>query len=94
MANLTPDNIVERRLLYTRQKTGKRINLPLCDEASVIIQKYMNQDETNKYIFPILHQNVHKTEMQKYNRRKKVKVPKFEKKYIKHILFLATAMMR
>ena len=72
MANLTPDNIVEGRLLYIRQKTGKKINLPLCKEVNIIIQKYINQDKTNKYIFPILHQNVHKTEMQKYNRRKKV----------------------
>ncbi len=71
MANLTLDNIVEGRLVYLRQKTKKRINIPICKEANDIIQKYQNQDETNKYIFPILHQDIHKSEMQKYNRRKK-----------------------
>ena len=71
MANLTSNNIVEGRLIYIRQKTGKKINIPLCKETDFIIQKYRSKDETNKYIFPILHQDVHKTEMQKYNRRKK-----------------------
>ena len=32
----------------------------------------MNDDLSSGYIFPILHQNVHKTEVQKYNRKKKV----------------------
>jgi len=72
MANLKPDNIIAERLVYVRQKTKKKINIPLCKEANIIIQKYIDEDATNDYIFPILHQNVHKTEMQKYNRRKKV----------------------
>jgi len=72
MANLTSDNIVDGRLIYIRHKTGKRINIPLCEEANAIVQKYINQDVTNNYIFPIFHQNIHKTEMQKYYRKKKV----------------------
>jgi site-specific recombinase XerD len=70
MANLKPSNIIEGRLLYTRQKTKKKINIPISKDADAIIKKYL--DSTSGYIFPILHQDIHKTEMQKYNRRKKV----------------------
>ena len=70
MANLRPNNIVEGRLLYVRQKTKKKINIPLCHEAIVILNKYSNS--TRGYIFPILDVTTHKTEEQKYNRRKKV----------------------
>lgn len=72
MANLQPSNIEEGRLIYKRQKTGKKINIPISNEANNIIDKYMKEDLSNKYIFPILHQDIHKTEMQKYNRKKKV----------------------
>ncbi|GHV17758.1 integrase [Bacteroidia bacterium] len=72
MANLTTNNIIEGRLIYIRQKTGKKINIPLSDEAKSIIDKYMNNDFSNGYIFPILDINLHKTETQKYNRKKKV----------------------
>jgi site-specific recombinase XerD len=72
MANLKPNNIVEGRLLYTRQKTNKKINIPLNNDANAIIQRHINEDLTRGYIFPILHQNIHKTEEQKYNRKKKV----------------------
>ena len=69
MANLTLSNIQDNRLIYIRQKTGKKINIPLCQEAISIIQKY--KDLTNGYIFPILDKKIHINEMQKYNRRKK-----------------------
>lgn len=72
MANLKPCNIIEGRLIYTRQKTNKRINIPLSDGAIRIIEQYIESDKSNEYIFPILHQNTHRTEEQKYNRRKKV----------------------
>jgi len=72
MANLQSHNIVEGRLLYKRQKTGKKINIPLCDKANAIIKKYIYEDLSRGYIFPILHLSVHKTETQKYNRKKKV----------------------
>lgn len=72
MANLTPNNIVEGRLLYIRQKTGKKINIPLAKRANSIIAKYNEQVNERGFLFPILHQNIHKTEVQKYNRKKKV----------------------
>ena len=72
MANLQPSNIVEGRLVYKRQKTGKKINIPLSNEANSVIKKYIDSDLSSGYIFPILHQNIHKTEVQRYNRRKKV----------------------
>ena len=72
MANLTLSNIVEGRLIYIRQKTGKKINIPLNIEANNIIEKHVESDSTSGYIFPILNVKLHKTEMQKYNRRKKV----------------------
>lgn len=70
MANLKMSNIVEERLIYIRQKTKKKINVPLADEAKVILNKYFNQ--SNGYIFPILDESVHNSETQKYNRKKKV----------------------
>jgi len=72
MANLKPSNIIEDRLVYVRQKTNKRINIPLSDEAGIIIKKYAQSNKSNEYVFPILHQDIHKTEEQKYNRKKKV----------------------
>lgn len=72
IANLKPSNIVEGRLVYLRQKTSKKINLLLSDEANNIINKYNIDNKSNEYIFPILNQEFHKTEEQKYNRRKKV----------------------
>lgn len=72
MANLKPSNIVEGRLLYTRQKTNKKINIPLSSEADILINKFKDNTKSSGYIFPILHQDIHKSEIQKYNRRKKV----------------------
>ncbi|NDW10494.1 site-specific integrase [Dysgonomonas sp. 520] len=72
MANLTSNNIIDGRLIYIRQKTGKKINIPLCDEASIIIDKYISKNLSSSYIFPILDIDLHKTETQKYNRKKKV----------------------
>ena len=73
MANLKWNkSIVDNRLIYHRQKTGKKINLPISVEANTIIQKYRVVDTTNDYIFPILHQDIHKTDLQQYNRKKKV----------------------
>jgi len=71
IANLKQSNIVNDRLVYSRQKTGKRISIPLSDNAKQIIHKYMDKCSQD-YVFPILDNNIHKTEAQKYRRRKKV----------------------
>jgi len=71
IANLKQSNIVKDRLIYSRQKTGKKISISLSDKAKEIIQKYTDKC-SNDYIFPFLNDNVHKTEAQRYRRRKKV----------------------
>lgn len=80
MANLKQANITNDRLKYTRQKTHRKINVPISDEAKEIMKKYINSD--NEYIFPILNHTIHKTEMQQYNRKKKVilKINRYLKK--------------
>ena len=71
MANLTPDNIIEGRLIYHRQKTHGSINLQLSDRALQIINKYSNYQKKANYFFPILHCKRHITPMQKHNRVRK-----------------------
>ena len=72
MANLTQTNITDNRIIYTRQKTGKKINVPLNETMQNIVNKYIIDKNTTDYIFPILDKETHKTEQQKYNRRHKV----------------------
>ena len=71
MANLTPNNIIEGRLIYQRQKTHGSINLQLSDRALQIINKYSNYQKKANYFFPILHYKRHITPMQKHNRVRK-----------------------
>lgn len=66
MANLTTENLVDGRLNYIRQKTGKKINLPLQEIALKIIARYADNDRG--YLFPILDKREHKTPQQKHNR--------------------------
>ena len=72
ISNLTMKNIQRGRILYTRQKTHGDINIKLCDQAKEIIKKYAFHQKTANYLFPILNANIHKTELQKQNRRHKV----------------------
>jgi site-specific recombinase XerD len=72
VANLKGSNIINDRLVYIRQKTGKKINIPLSEKAKAIILKYASKELSNKYLFPILNDETHKTEAQRYRRRKKV----------------------
>jgi len=68
MAYLTTDNIIDGKLIYTRKKTGKLIQLPLHDKAL----SYVPPNKGNElYLFPILS-SFHKTEQQKLNRTHKV----------------------
>ena len=69
MAYLTSRNIQGDRLVYTRRKTSKLINLPLGDDAKVILQRQRTLDRT--YLFPVLSSE-HKTEQQRLNRLHKV----------------------
>lgn len=69
IANLTRANLIEDRLVYKRQKTGKLIKVPLTQQAIDLIYKYTDKD--NPYLFPIFSSK-HKTEQEKANRLHKV----------------------
>lgn len=72
IANLTPANIVDGRLIYQRQKTHGCINLQLSVEAQHLIDKYASYTQEAKYLFPILHSERHISPMQKNNRIHKI----------------------
>jgi site-specific recombinase XerD len=72
VANLTPDNIIDGRLIYERQKTHGMINLVMLDEAKAIIEKYATHQNSAGYLFPILDNRKHVTPMQKFNRVRKL----------------------
>lgn len=77
VANLTTDNIKGERLTYIRAKTGKVFNLAIHEKAKNIIACYANSGDANSgdgatdFIFPVFN-DTHKTDKQRYNRRKKV----------------------
>ena len=72
MAHLKGANIVDNRLIYTRQKTGKLIRLPLQEKAREVIERHISPFyDDDDYIFPILS-SFHKTEVQQRNRLHKV----------------------
>lgn len=72
IANLTPVNIIDGRLVYNRQKTHGVINIPLSEQAVSIIAKYEEYCTYSGYLFPILDQRRHTTPLQKKNRIHKV----------------------
>lgn len=72
VANLTPDNIVEGRLSYHRQKTHGAINVPLSERVMRIVNRYAESCKQSGYLFPILDSCKHSTPMQKRNRVHKV----------------------
>ena len=72
VANLTPDNIVDGRLSYYRQKTHRAINIPLSEHAMQIVERYADYCERAGYLFPILDRRLHITPTQKKNRVHKV----------------------
>jgi len=72
VANLTPDNIIDGRLIYERQKTHGMINLVMLDEAKDIIEQYTTYQKRAGYLFPILDTRKHITPMQKFNRVRKL----------------------
>ena len=72
IANLTPRNIIDNRLIYQRQKTHGGINLQLSSEAKILIAKYADYQRGADYLFPILHNKRHTTPLQKQNRTHKI----------------------
>lgn len=72
IANLTPKNIIDNRLIYQRQKTHGGINLQLSAAAKKLIAKYADYQRGADYLFSILHHKRHITPMQKTNRVHKI----------------------
>ena len=68
IANLKTDNIINGRIQYTRQKTGKLISIHLSEEARNILSLYGRTTEVRGYLFPILDNRIHKSGQQKQNR--------------------------
>ena len=72
IANLKYSDIVNERVAYIRQKTGKHISFLLQPPAKDIIEKYRKDKAIlQDYVFPILDAQIHKTESQKRDRIKK-----------------------
>lgn len=75
IAHLTWNNITKnKRMKYTRKKTGQSFDIGLLNEAYEILKYYKAnyQGSDTDYIFPILNRNIHKTAAQIDNRIEKV----------------------
>jgi len=74
IANLKWSDIIGNKISYLRQKTNKRINVPITDNIRSIIDFFRPTESpyTNTFIFPILDLNVHITPSQIKDRIKKV----------------------
>jgi len=70
IAHLKKKNIRDSRIIYHRHKTGKVINFPLQPYAVKLIEKYSHRE--SEYLFPILDEKVHITELQKHYRVQKI----------------------
>lgn len=60
-------NIVNGRVDYKRQKTGKRISIKINKELKLIIDKYITLYPNSEYLFPIFSE-FHETAQQKFDR--------------------------
>lgn len=69
IAELTRDNIQDLRIEYARKKTGKKYSIKLSAKAAAIIDRYAREDP---HLFPIYTDDQHVTDVQKFNRKKKV----------------------
>lgn len=72
MAKLKQKNLMEGRISYIRQKTGKLISFPVQPPAMDIIMKYRTDKWSEEdYLFPILDRHKHITQTQIHDRIKK-----------------------
>ncbi len=70
IAHLKWENIYSNRINYIRQKTHKSYSVKISDVLDSILDHFKGTDPI--YVFPIFN-DFHKTEIQKYNRLKKVR---------------------
>lgn len=90
ICNLKVTDLINNRINYVRQKTGKSFSILIVNETQEIIE-YFNSDK--KYLFPIYDEKVHITPIQQKNRSLKV-LKKINKdlKIIASILEIETHM--
>ncbi len=74
MANLKWDNINGKRMNYFRQKTGKYFDFKMLEPAKQILNYYKENyyRGEDSFIFPILNENRHNTQVSIRNRLHKV----------------------
>lgn len=58
MAYLEKSSIVNGRIKYRRRKTGKLYDIKITPSLEKILEHYMQQNATSKYIFPILKREI------------------------------------
>jgi len=80
IARLTWDNIRGNEIHYTRQKVHHKLIIPMHPKIKEILDHYRGitgrtvsiTGANDNYIFPILHKEVHKTELARENRIRKI----------------------
>lgn len=69
MLHIRYADIVDGRLVFNRQKTGKLLSFQLQPAALAIIDKYSEPNHTQQdYVFPVLKRSIHITAQQQYGR--------------------------
>lgn len=69
ICDLKDSDIINNKLVYTRNKTNTIITIPLCEQAIDIINNYKNYSD---YLFPFLGNKPNRTKKQIYERKRKV----------------------
>ncbi len=69
MLHIRYADIVDGRLIFHRQKTGKLLSFQLQPAALAILNKYRQPNaHPQEYIFPVLRRSIHVTAQQQYGR--------------------------
>jgi integrase/recombinase XerD len=69
IARLSRKNIINNRIEYNRQKTGKPFSILITEPIDEILKSYIIKNPN--YLFPILNESIHKEEIQIFYRIKK-----------------------
>lgn len=72
LANLKWNNVINGRLYYMRSKSKGNFDIKLNESALEILRYFKDSYNDTQYIFPIYFTERHKTDNQKFNRKKKM----------------------
>lgn len=71
IAGLKWSDIEENEIRYVRKKTGQLFDIPINEHTQSILKYYkIHHSNSGNYIFPIYDESIHKTEKQRYTRKK------------------------